>query len=334
MQRVILCCALWCLFAVSVANRASAAVLSSDIAPQPLAEALTTFAEQTGLQLFYLTEIAETQQSRGARAGTSPSAALTQLLEGTGLQFTFVNARAVRIFAPPDDTASVRHGPRSAPARSNARPAALEEVLVTATRREEHVSDVPISIFVWTEEAMERSGIKGMDQIGALTPGVHFDLHTNVTADLYTNLVIRGVTERHGTTTGVFIGDALVPAARTETFGRSFPWAFDLERVEVLRGPQSTLLGGGTLGGAVRFIFNEPSLTTFTGLARTEIATTARGDASYEAGAAVGGPMIPDVLGFRASGWYRSDGGYVDRIDPFTGATVDAECQSTLEQEC
>jgi outer membrane receptor protein involved in Fe transport len=314
---------LWCLFAVSLANRASAAVLSSDIAPQPLAEALTTFAEQTGLQLFYLTAIAETQQSGGARAGTSPSAALAQLLEGTGLQFTFVNARAVRIFAAsanPPRTGSTSE--QQARRRGPSWPLPIEEVLVTATRREEQLGDVPISIAVWTEEAMQKFGIKGMDEIGTLTPGVEFDFLTDYTADIYTHLVIRGVTEKHGTTTGVFIDDSPVPSARAESFGRSFPWAFDLERVEVLRGPQSTLLGGDTLGGAVRFIFNRPSLTTYTGLARTEFATTKHGDPSYEVGAAVGGPMIPDVLGFRASGWYRLDGGYVDFINPFGGATI------------
>ena len=102
---------------------------------------------------------------------------------------------------------------------------------------------------------------------------------------------------------------------------RSFPFTFDLDRVEVLRGPQGTLLGEGTEGGAVRFITNQPSLTLFSGLARTEFAMTAQGDPSYEVGAAVGGPMIR-VLGFRVSGWYRSEGGYVDRVDPFTGTIV------------
>jgi outer membrane receptor protein involved in Fe transport len=326
-QRLILCFASWCLFAVSLPGPASAAVLSGDIAPQPLPEALTAFAEQTGLQLFYLTATAETQQSRGAHAGTSPSAALTQLLEGTGLQFTFINARAVRIFAPPADTASLGHDPRSAPAkfpssRHEARPAVLEEVLVTATRREERVNNVPMSIAVWTQEAMEASGIKGMTEIAALTPGVEFGFDPGF-GDFFTSVAIRGVTDMHATVIGIFLDDTPIPPARGDSLFRSFPFSFDLDRVEVLRGPQGTLLGQRTLGGAVRFIPNQPSLTTFTGLARTELASTARGDASYEAGAATGGPMIPNVLGFRVSGWYRSDGGYVDRVDPSTGVTLD-----------
>ena len=98
---------------------------------------------------------------------------------------------------------------------------------------------------------------------------------------------------------------------------------FDLDRVEVLRGAQGMLLGQGTLGGAIRFISTQPSLTAFSGHATAEWATTAHGDAGYEAGAAAGGPLIDDVLGLRASGWYRLEGGYVDRIDPFTGEYVD-----------
>jgi outer membrane receptor protein involved in Fe transport len=100
---------------------------------------------------------------------------------------------------------------------------------------------------------------------------------------------------------------------------------FDLDRVEILRGPQGTLLGDNTQGGAIRFITNPPSLTSFTNLARAEWAATARGDQRYEVGAAAGGPLRTNVLGFRVSGWYRSDGGYVDRIDPSSGALVTAD---------
>src|SRR6266436_6789424 len=206
----------------------------------------------------------------------------------------------------------------------------LEEIVVTATRREEQANRVPISMAVWTQEAMEASGVKGMDQIGALTPGVEFSFNTTIGAPGYTYLVIRGVTDRHAATTGVLIDDTPVPVARGDTFARSFSWTFDLNRVEVLRGPQGTLLGQGTLGGAVRFIMNQPSLTSFSGLARAEYSTTARGDTSYEAGAAIGGPLLTEVLGFRVSGWYRTDGGFVDRINPFTGATVDANANRQL----
>ena len=75
--------------------------LSADIGPRPVAEALAAFGRQTGLQLIYVSTIAETQQSKGARAGLTASEALAQLLEGTGLAFEFLNARTVRIFPAP-----------------------------------------------------------------------------------------------------------------------------------------------------------------------------------------------------------------------------------------
>jgi iron complex outermembrane receptor protein len=332
----LLLCLVWGTLVAPARGAEPAATLAADIAPRPVAEALAAFGRQTGLQLIYVASIADAQQSKGARAGLSLSEALTQLLDDTGLRFEFLNPHTVRIYAPPpirQTVSQVAGASERQTSRHGAAPLlALEEVIVTATRREESADKVPISMAVWTQEAMETSGIKSMTEIGALTPGVEFDFDSIAGSADYTNLVIRGVTGRHGTTTGVYIDDSPVPAARGDTFARSFPWVFDLDRVEVLRGPQSTLLGQGTLGGAVRFIMNQPSLTGVSGLARAEYSTTAQGDPSYEAGAAVGGPLITDVLGFRASAWYRSDGGFVDRIDPFTGATIDGNANRLLSK--
>jgi outer membrane receptor protein involved in Fe transport len=178
---------------------------------------------------------------------------------------------------------------------------------------------------------MEVSGIKSITEIAALTPGINFGFQPGV-GDYLTNIVIRGVAGTHDSTTGVFVDDTRMPTIRGDTYLLSFPFTFDLDRVEVLRGSQGALLGEGTEGGAVRFIMKQPNLSTFDGLVRTDFATTEGGEASYEVGAAAGGPITDDILGFRVSGWYRLDGGYVDRVDPFTGATVDADAnRSTAE---
>src|SRR6185437_9394080 len=108
----------------------------------------------------------------------------------------------------------------------------------------------------------------------------------------------------------------------------AFPEIFDLERVEVLRGPQGTLFGAGAEGGAVRFILPEPGLTSYSSYLRGDLADTIDGSPSYELGAAVGGPIIKDALGFRASVWGRNEGGYIDRVSPDTGRTVDANSNS------
>lgn len=90
---------LGCFGMLVVSFAQSPGVLSADIPPQPLAQALAAFAQQTGLQLVYVSEIADGLPSNGARAGLPPAAALSQLLAGTELKFAFVNARTVRIFA-------------------------------------------------------------------------------------------------------------------------------------------------------------------------------------------------------------------------------------------
>src|SRR5690606_19293156 len=96
--------------------------------------------------------------------------------------------------------------------------------------------------------------------------------------------------------------------------GSVFPAIFDLERVEVLRGPQGTLFGAGSEGGTVRFIQPKPSLTDYSGYARVEGSLTPHADGSFEGGLAFGGPIVEDKLGFRVSAFYRRDGGWVDKV--------------------
>jgi iron complex outermembrane receptor protein len=328
---------LWCLVGSSVVALAVGAdpevMLSADIAPRPLTEALAAFGRQTGLQLIYVSGIAEAQYSRGARAGLTASAALTQLLDGTGLTFEFLNARTVRIYSAstvaPTLSASSATPPHSAERHSASRAFGLEEVVVTGTRGQEPLSRVPIDMVVWTQDAMRTSGVEDISDLASLTPAMQFQLSTNL-AGGFTYLAMRGVTGRNASTTGQYLDDTPIPPTFADISAYLFPYMFDIDRVEVLRGPQLQLFGEGNEGGAVRFIFNQPSLSTFTALATGELATTRLGAPSYDAGAAFGGPVIPDVLGFRISAWARSEGGYVDRVDPFTLAPVDRNANHSL----
>jgi outer membrane receptor protein involved in Fe transport len=325
-HRLLLACTAW-VCATALAGPPATLRLAVDIAPQPLNQALAAFGEQTGLQLFYVAAIAKTRSSKGATAGLAPTEALVALLEGTGLAFEFVNDRAVRIFPAPapvaTHSASLSATPHSAVQATVPRSVGLEEVIVSGTRGQEPLSRVPIDMVVWTEEAMEVSGVKGMTQIGALTPGVGFAFSPSIGSDIYTHVDIRGVTNRGGATVGVYMDDVPIPPARAATYALSFPVTFDLDRVEILRGPQTVLLGDHAQSGVIRFLPTQPSLTDSTGHFRAEWGVTEYGDPSYEAGAAVGGPIVTDVLGFRVSGWFRQDGGYVDRTDPVTGVTLE-----------
>ena len=307
---------LWLLAAAPAASAPAGATLSVDIPPQSLGTALEAFAEITGLSVHWPPET-DALESSGAQAGLTLERALHQLLQGTGLTSEFPTERSVRIYPQTEGAAPARDEPAAA-----AEPVP-PEIVVTSPRWEERVVRMPIDLVVWSREEMDVAGIEGIADIGALTPGMTFDFFSTVGSGVYTNIIIRGVTDRHGSATGIFFDDIPLPAARSNTFGRALPPSFDLRSIEVLRGPQGTLLGADTQGGAVRFVPNQPSLTAYTGLARAEWATTERGEPSYEAGAAAGGPLVREALGFRFSAWRRSDGGYVNRVDPFTHAVVD-----------
>ena len=192
----------------------------------------------------------------------------------------------------------------------------MEEIVVTATRRAEDIRRVPITVTAYSQTQMDEQGIKQIDDLARLTPDIQF-IHTSGSAgNNSANISIRGIFSDVGaSTTGIYIDDTPIQTRNVGYFSSNpFPKIFDLDRVEVLRGPQGTLFGAGAEGGAVRFLVPQASLTDYSGYARTEVADTVNGDPSYEAGVAVGGPIIDDKLGFRVSGWSRNDGGYIDRV--------------------
>src|SRR6202011_4635996 len=195
----------------------------------------------------------------------------------------------------------------------------LEEIVVTATRREENISKAPISVTAFSQDMIDQKGIKDFQYVARFTPGVSIDTSgTNA-------ISIRGISSSGGAgTTGIYIDDTPIQS-RALGFNPddTLPKTFDLDRVEVLRGPQGTLFGAGSEGGTVRYIMTQPSVTQESTYLRSEVSYTAHGEPSYEAGIAHGGPIIDNVLGFRASVWYRYDGGWIDRVDPTTRAVVD-----------
>jgi outer membrane receptor protein involved in Fe transport len=117
--------------------------LAADIPAQLLARVLEAFARQTGLQLVYVSGVVDDQRSHAVSAGPSAKEALARMLEGTGLKFEYLTPRSIRILA-----AVV--GPAREPATKNPTGEELQEVIVTANRREENLQDVPMTIQVLT----------------------------------------------------------------------------------------------------------------------------------------------------------------------------------------
>ena len=313
------CCAAVFAFAAVADDDSRGRLLSSDIPAEPLPQALAAFVHQTGLQLVYLSTLAEGRYSQSAAVGLPPAQALARLLAGTGIDFVFLNSRTIKLVP---HSLAVRPTEHPA-AHTSTELAALEEIVVTATKREEFLRDVPVSATVFSGKAMSEAGVEGIVQIAAMTPGVEYDFNAQWGGGVLTNIAIRGIDSKVGaSTTGIYMDDAPIQA-RNGNFGNPYPVTFDLARVEVLRGPQGTLFGAGAEGGAIRFISIEPSTTVFSVLSRAELASTQYGGLSYEAGAAVGGPLVDGLVGARLAAWYRDDGGYVDRVNPFTEALVD-----------
>ena len=202
----------------------------------------------------------------------------------------------------------------------------IQQVTITAQRRATLQKDTPVSVQAVTAQQLDNEGIRSIDDLARVMPGVEFTRSATSATGNYNDedseITVRGIYSSAGaSTTGVYIDDTPIQT-RHLSFGSvsPFPALFDLDRVEMLRGPQGTLFGAGSEGGAVRFIQPEPSLNEDSLYVHSEYASTKNGAPSYEAGAAFGKPLVDDVVGLRFSVSTRRDGGYVDRVnvDPAT----------------
>jgi outer membrane receptor protein involved in Fe transport len=324
------------LFAAIAASAASAAEVTFpfNLPEQALADTLKAIARQTATSIVFAPETAEHITAPAIRGTYTTEQAVTKALFGTTLQFQKPAPNSILIEpsersspgAPAADSSGAQAASspatRSAPADMNSayRPI-LQEIVVTSTRREESLSKVPLSVVATNQETLDKQGVRAMDDLMRLTPGVTFGQTAQFYGTGQSAIAIRGIQSTSGIpTTGVYIDDTPVQARSgvSPSLTNPYPEIFDLDRVEVLRGPQGTLFGTGSVGGAVRFITPEPSLDRASMYARSEMASTDNGGMSYEAGLAGGAPIVTDKLGFRASVWHRSDGGYIDRLDRTT----------------
>ena len=208
---------------------------------------------------------------------------------------------------------------------------ALQEIVVTATRHSDSVNRVPLSITAVTQESLDQRGVQTIADLQAIVPGLRM---SGQESSGNATIAIRGISQQSGTsaTTGFYLDDTALQKRAAGGFGSQngtpVPPLFDLERVEVLRGPQGTLFGGGSEGGTIRYIQPAPGLTNYSGYGLAQFLTTRYGAPSYEAGVAFGGPIIDNVFGFRASIFGRKTGGWEDLTDYRTGQVYDANANS------
>lgn len=208
----------------------------------------------------------------------------------------------------------------------------LAEIQVTATKQSESITKVPLSIVAFSQEKMDRDGAKSVADIANLTPGVTISNAIAFGSGAGNTISIRGISSTAGSpTTAIYIDDTPIQVRLLNYASNAYPEIFDLERVEVLRGPQGTLFGDSSEGGNIRFITPAPSLTEYSVYGRSELSFTEGGAPSQEIGLAVGGPIVKDTLGFRLSVSTRQDGGWLDRQNYETKITSDnVNSQNTI----
>jgi iron complex outermembrane recepter protein len=189
----------------------------------------------------------------------------------------------------------------------------LAEVVVTANKRAQDTKDVPVSIGVVESQEILDLHIEDAEDISRIVPGVSFAAHNNgPNGPGQDNLTIRGVSSTVGNpTVGTYIDE--VPILTITGFeGTASPRLLDIERIEVLRGPQGTLYGASSEGGTVRYITNQPDSHSFSGSFRQEVSYTDHGGVNYDDRGTLNIPVIEDVFALRVSAEFGQDSGYIN----------------------
>lgn len=190
------------------------------------------------------------------------------------------------------------------------------EIIVTAQKREQNLLEVPLAIQAISGAQLEEEGKKELNDLIESIPGAS---SVSRTAPGFETIQIRGIAS--GTTgdatVGYYVDDVpySVPNLQLAPPSR----LFDLQRVEVLRGPQGTLYGQGAMGGTIRMVTAAPDYNDILGRAQLEASDTSGGEASYAADGVFNMPIVKDTVALRVSGGYESVGGFADLARPAAG---------------
>jgi len=309
-----------------------------------LRPALDLLARQSGVGIVYRPEQVRGLKTHGAHGRLTTEEAVTRLLQGTDLTFRTDPTGAMLIASPGSgdlsstekassqaDEAAPKEGKKSSPGEfrtaqlgqgtnsetlavgSNASASQqheveLEEVVVTAQKRAERLIDVPISIVALTADEIQKRQITDIDELSMAVPGLTF----RSDGGYGRTIVLRGTSNFFGNASliGLYLDEA--PVTSNSAFQLDLR-TYDLDRIEVLRGPQGTLYGEGSVGGTIRFITKSPLLDRFTFDADAAALFTEDGAPGQRVEAAVNVPLINDQLAVRVAGTFDHEGGWIDQ---------------------
>ena len=186
----------------------------------------------------------------------------------------------------------------------------LEEIVVTAQRQKENAQDVPVAVSAFTSKDLERAGVRQAGDIANLVPNLI--LASPYGTEAQPTFALRGVTtndfsQNQSSPIAMYVDDVYKSVGALQAVQ-----TYDLDRVEVLRGPQGTLYGKNATGGAVSFFTRNPSLDSYDGY----LTLGAGNYSDYTVQGAVGGPIIDHELGWRAAMYYEKRDGWLHSIEP------------------
>ena len=305
-----------------------------DIAQQDVAKALTRLSEQVDVQVFFPYNLTKGKTANAIKGNFTVLQALDLMLKGSGLHGGISKngvltislgelkgdeilrgdksmlkskknllAATVAFFVGVGGVnASFAQGDEGAKQRSG-----MDEIIVTATKRAQNIQDVPISILALQGDDLVNQGISDLQSLSLAVPGLLV-----VESGIQRRISIRGIGNSFGSSSliGMYLDDASVASLPAYQIDLRI---HDLERVEVLKGPQGTLYGEGSVGGTIRYITNDPQLDAFGAEASFDVSSTKDGDPSQETKAIINIPLIDDSLGLRVVSQYINSGGWIDQ---------------------
>jgi iron complex outermembrane recepter protein len=327
----------------------------TNIPAQGLGPALKEFAASRDLNVLYLSNTVRDLQTSGAAGEITTDEALTKILSGTGLTYRYLNDNTVTIVpmrsagspaggaittsSGSDDASNATTTSKSersfwgrlrlaqAPGANSGeatsqnsfegapRPSQIEEVIVTAQKREERLIDTPQSVQVLTATEFTKRGATQFRDVADSIPG----LTMRTTGAGNNQVSLRGLTAGNDASPLVAVYVDEVPYGSSTGFAggggtRLDVGLFDLNRLEVLRGPQGTLYGASTMGGLLKYVTRTPDTTDSSFDVQTGVSSTQHGGMSYNGAATLNAPIASDKAALRATGFYSRDAGYIDNL--------------------
>lgn len=190
----------------------------------------------------------------------------------------------------------------------------LEEIVVTASKRDEvDLQSIGSTISAFTGESLDKYGFTDFEDYADFTPGFSFQK----TGPGKSQFVVRGVSlgrvaeePQNRSTTGLYLNDVPI----TQNGLNVDPDLFDMERVEIVKGPQGSLFGDSAMAGAIRYITKQPNTKEFEGRIKVGGSDTEYGGGNYLVKGAVNIPIIEDAMAIRASAYYRDNSGWIDNV--------------------